>query len=243
MKILLTALLLLLLTAKATSQTAFLTELSRYAYPMYVITNSGEIIEASCFWVKYDSTTFLVTAAHVLFDGDSRMNIQGVSVYLNPHDKNELGWEFNLNDKVILHRRFFNGELLDVVAVPLNASQKNINYVDIDTIEYRNEPNIGKSVYIVGYPEDSLKIVSTKIAKWVAEEAYYQTERPSKHGASGCPVFIEVGNKRRFAGIYVSRNILTDQGIVVKPDLLISILKSYKKMLTAPGVNNTTPSH
>jgi V8-like Glu-specific endopeptidase len=228
MKTKLSIFLILFLATKTCGQKEFAKKIDNYCYPLYVY-EFDKIGMGSCFFVKYDSASYLITAAHNFIRGGKVKQIQGISVFINPSNKGEKGWEISPKDLFILNSHYPTGELVDVVAIPLDATQKRINYVDIgkesDVIDTTN----GSKVSIAGYPSDSFEIVTTKIAMWGGMGPIFFTEKPSNGGASGGPVFVTKRAHEQFAGVYVGRRTDTNRGIVIKAGLLFEILKSHKK--------------
>ena len=73
------------------------------------------------------------------------------------------------------------------------TSEDVVNYSQLPSEISEEDKAIGKEAAIVGYPDDKLEIVKTKIFKWNVEysQAVFYTEDPSHKGASGAPVMIE----------------------------------------------------
>ena len=183
------------------------------------------------FFIKYSNKSFFVTAKHVLIDPKTNKQrpLKFMSIYLNPNNHKELGWEFTFSDKTLLLSAFSQTEFADIVAFQINTIGKSINFVNIkDTFRLKDTLS-KKPVYIVGYPHDSLKIVKTKIKKWQGRSSEFYTETPSSFGASGSPVFI-ISSKNRviFMGVYTGRNPATNNGSVVKAGLLTNLLNIMK---------------
>jgi hypothetical protein len=207
-------------------------EMSNHVYPLYLANDSMLIAIASCFFVKYDTHYYAITAAHALINIKTglKQNIKYMSIYLDPNNRTALGWEMLFKDVSYYVNRFPSGDFIDIVAIPLDITGKKIKYIDMNVNSELSDTARGKTVYIVGYPSDSLKIVSAKIEQWGGTTASYAISKPSSFGASGCPVFLDnVQKKLRFGGVYVGRYKETNKGVVIKPGVLISLLNTHSR--------------
>jgi V8-like Glu-specific endopeptidase len=208
-------------------------QLEKFSYPFYVKLKNGIIGKATCFFIKHNNISYFVSAKHCFIDPVSNLqrDISFVSIFLNPNNLNEKGWEFSLENKKMLFTcfNFDTTNCADLVVIALDTENITINYVDIKTVINIKDTISKRPLFIVGYPYDTLNIKETKIAIWRGMNSFFYTNEPSSFGASGSPVFIETSKKKYiFIGIYTGRDKGNDYGEVIKAGLLTSLLSRQK---------------
>lgn len=206
--------------------------LRQYAYPFYTVSTPDKHGIGTGFLIKKDDITFLVTARHNFFQDNTNKKwiIKGVQVFLEPTNPVGKAYAFSLSNAGYFEN-CSDIECTDIIAFPLKGIDPSIKlkYVDFD-INLDLKTISKSSIFIVGYPNDKLTVVSTSLMNWNGENSNFYTIHSSDKGGSGGPVFAYSENKKIYLiGLYVKgfRNgfgILT-YGEVLKGQLVDSFLK------------------
>lgn len=229
-----------------------LDSLAKFSYLIYDRFNSFKIYRGTCFFIKVNEKTFLITAAHVIsgwdcvkykYDDDSTDNyavvlhskVTGESsifgIDLTQFKKRCQGWPFFL--------------CADVCAIPVNIpAGYDVNAIPLD--QMRGKPD---TTIIWGYPRTNPRVhtaadmiqtppsvIGAKFNCYISRMDtlgikvdtinYYSTIKYDKErgGFSGSPVFFCNGNSALFGGIYFADN--ADTFYFVRPDQVMYAIQS-----------------
>jgi V8-like Glu-specific endopeptidase len=221
--------LILFMTLSVSGQDNYQKLAGQFVYPIYTIINTSKATgNASCFFIKYDSAIWLVTACHVFFDFEKKQLREGkfINVFLSPDNPNEIGWAFPIEPRKMRIDILKDSTYIDIIAFPV-IPPKGINLVDISPHTLLSKNQKGKEILITGYPNESLNVIESIIVDWQENFLFYSCNPPSTLGASGAPVFLRINSKLYFAGIYTGRNKKTNEGTIYKPNVLGYYLDSF----------------
>lgn len=180
----------------------------------------------SGFFIEHRGQTYFVTANHLFTDPVIKIerNIKALSIYTNPDNWNEKGWEILRKDFKIIPV-CFDGYCYDIALIPLIIPlSRKVNYVDIGFFDNQNFYMEIEEIYISGYPHQQFDLVKTKPVDMNNGGDMFFTEDPSTFGASGAPVFAKGAKGEIFlSGVYSGRDTRNNRGQISK----IGILRKF----------------
>jgi V8-like Glu-specific endopeptidase len=200
------------------------------SYPIAFVAD-GKYAGGSGFFIKSRDQTYFVTANHLFSDPISKAerNIKGISIYTNPDNWDEIGWEISGKEFKAIPV-CVDGNCYDIALIPLNIpSSRNINYVDISFFENQDFYIDIEEIYISGYPHQQFDLIKTKPVDMNNGGDMFYTKDPSTFGASGAPVFAKGSKGEIFlSGIYSGRDTRNNRGQISKVGILIKFLMLMK---------------